>query len=185
METLHSLWQKAKRGDWIVGLRWEMPGEEQLWEAWIRAAARAGHRLLYFRQDGALSGILQDLPGTTLVDAPQWSPNLRARLLDLLPREGPLTVGLWEDLQGLLSQPDPRAAWEILEALDWLRREAPVIWFTLIRGDPDTLPLFTPPVPLSSLYSDPAHPAAGSSPANPGAPGGRSATSSRPLPAGL
>ena len=153
METfsLHSLWQKAKRGDWIVGLRWEMPGEEQLWEAWIRAAARAGHRLLYFRQDGALSGILQDLPGTTLVDAPQWSPNLRARLLDLLPREGPLTVGLWEDLQGLLSQPDPRAAWEILEALDWLRREAPVIWFTLIRGDPDTLPLFTPPVPLSSF----------------------------------
>jgi hypothetical protein len=50
METfsLHSLWQKAKRGDWIVGLRWEMPGEEQLWEDWIRAAARAGHRLLYF-----------------------------------------------------------------------------------------------------------------------------------------
>lgn len=30
METLHSLWQKAKRGDWIVGLRWEMPGEEKL-----------------------------------------------------------------------------------------------------------------------------------------------------------
>ena len=148
---LHDLWRRLKAGDWVGGITDPAGGFLPIWKAWIRAAAQAGYRLVYFHQNGTLAEAFQALPGVARIEAPRWHPGLKSTLRDLLSPDHPLAVGIWEDLGALLNEPDPQEAQEILETLDQIRQEAPVLWFTLIRWEPRIVPLFTPPVPLASL----------------------------------
>lgn len=137
------MWWSLEAGSWIGGVAFPEAPCLPIWRAWIRAAAQAGNRLLYFRRDGSLEEAFQGLLEVTIVDVPEGRSNLQTFLQDLpqlLPPEQP-SVGVWEDLGGLLRQPDPQEARAILETLDRVRREAPVRWFTLIRWDPRTAPL--------------------------------------------